>query len=151
MERIETEIEIAAPASLIWNTLVDFEHYPAWNPFISRISGTPTVGAQLEVSVQAPGQTAMTFRPIVVKADVHRELRWLGTLGIRGLFEGEHSFVLDPRGTEFVVLRHSETFRGLLVPIFAKRLRTSTKAGFEAMNRAPKQRAEEMLNTTLDP
>ena len=146
MERIETEIEIAAPASLVWNALVDFEHYSAWNSFIRRISGTPTVGARLEVTIQPPGQTAMTFRPIVLKADVQRELRWLGTLGIRGLFDGEHSFVLDPRGTESVVLRHSEIFRGLLVPIFAKRLRTSTKAGFEAMNRALKQRAEETLN-----
>ena len=36
-----------------------------------------------------------------------------------------------------------EIFSGLLVPLFAKDLNTKTKQGFEAMNQALKQLAEQ--------
>jgi hypothetical protein len=143
MERIETEIVIAATAQRVWRTLVHFEAYPEWNPFVRWVKGSATTGSQLVVRIEPPGQGGMTFRPRVLKADPGRELRWLGSLGVRGLFDGEHSFIIEPLGPETVVFHQSETFRGLLVPLLARRLQTSTRAGFEEMNRALKQRAEQ--------
>ena len=37
----------------------------------------------------------MTFEPTVLNAEKPRELRWLGTLLIRGLFDGEHVFRIE--------------------------------------------------------
>lgn len=36
---ISTEIEIAAPPATIWAVLTDYERYPEWNPFLTKISG----------------------------------------------------------------------------------------------------------------
>jgi hypothetical protein len=142
MEKIETVIEIAAPPARIWGVLVDFNRYPEWNPFIPSVKGKAETGEQLEVLIQPPSQKAMQFRPVVLRADRERELRWRGKLFVPGLFDGEHSFTIEPIAVGRSRLRHSETFTGLLVPLLAKQLRTSTRAGFEQMNFALKQRVE---------
>lgn len=40
----------------------------------------------------------MTFRPTVLVAEPDRELRWRGRLLVPGLLDGEHAFVVEPRG-----------------------------------------------------
>src|SRR5207247_9664175 len=57
----------------------------------------------------------LTFRPIVLAADAHRELRWLGRLILPGLFDGEHLFTIAPFSSGRVRFSQRETFRGLLV------------------------------------
>jgi len=84
----------------------------------------------------------MTFRPTVLVARPATELRWLGRVLFPGVFDGEHAFILEPLGGERVRLVHEETFRGLLVPVFRRSLEPRTRAGFEAMNRALKDRVE---------
>ncbi len=84
----------------------------------------------------------MVFRPTVLACETNRELRWLGRLGIPGLFEGEHSFTLEPIDTGRTRLIQREVFTGVLVPLFARSLDGGTKKGFEAMNLALKERAE---------
>lgn len=141
MRRIETTIDIAAPAEAIWRVLADFPAYPAWNPFIRRIEGEIRVGAQLRVTVQPPGRRPMTFQPVVRAATPARELRWLGRLLIPGLFDGEHAFVIESRGAR-CRLRHEERFAGLLVGAFPGMI-VDTEKGFEAMNAALKRRVED--------
>jgi hypothetical protein len=140
MRRIETSIDIAAPAAAIWRVLADFPAYPAWNPFIRRIEGEARVGTRLDVTVQPPGRRPMRFRPTVRVAEPGRELRWLGHLLLPGLFDGEHAFVIETRGTG-CRLRHEETFRGVLVPAFGGML-GDTARGFVALNEALKERVE---------
>jgi hypothetical protein len=143
MKRIDTQIDIDATPGRVWGVLTDFAAYPSWNPFIREISGTPTVGAQLTVRIQSPDRSAMTFKPRVLHANGN-ELRWRGQLIFRGLFDGEHIFQLAYRsgGCRFV---QAEDFSGVLVPMMGSRLLEDTRRGFEAMNRALKERAEKAL------
>ncbi len=140
MRRIDTAIDIAASQAAVWSVLIDFAAYPDWNPFIRRLQGEAKVGARLEVTVQPPGGSAMTFKPTVRAAEPNRELRWLGRVLVPGLFDGEHGFRLEATsaGCRF---HHGETFSGLLVPLFAGML-TRTEQGFVAMNEALKRRVE---------
>jgi hypothetical protein len=140
---IATWIEIDAPASGVWEILVDFARHPEWNPFIPQISGKATRGSRLSLTVRPPGGRAMSFAPVVLAADEARELRWLGRVGLPRIFDGEHRFVLEPLGAERVRLVHAECFRGILVPLLWSRLEPRTRAGFEQMNRALKERAEQ--------
>jgi hypothetical protein len=142
MRELYSEIEIAASAERVWRLLTDFASYPEWNPFIRRISGEPTTGERLEVRIEPPGGRGMTFRPTVLNAEDNRELRWLGHLLVPGLFDGEHSLVIQPLGENRVRFVQREAFRGLLVPLFARSLNNNTQRGFEEMNRALKGRAE---------
>ena len=61
--QITTEIEIAAPAKIVWDILLEFERDPEWNPFVREISGEPIPDGRLTIVVQPPGGSAMTFKP----------------------------------------------------------------------------------------
>jgi hypothetical protein len=85
----------------------------------------------------------MTFRPKkVLNVEPNRELQWLGNLLVPGLFDGEHSFTIQPLVENRVRFVQREEFRGLLVPLFSRSLDTNTRRGFEQMNRTLKERAE---------
>jgi hypothetical protein len=137
-----TEIEIAAPAHVVWAELTAFEAYPEWNPFIRKIEGRLSMGEQLKCASSRPADAQMTFRPKVLVADANTELRWIGKFLVRGLLDGGHSFHLQAIGRDVTKFTQRETFKGLLVPLFAKRLSLSTRKGFEMMNEILKVRAE---------
>ena len=96
MKQLHTEIEIDAPAKRVWELLTDFASYPQWNPFIRQISGRLAPGERLQARLEPPGGRAMTFKPKVLTVEPNRELRWLGHLLLPGLFDGEHSFTIEP-------------------------------------------------------
>src|SRR4051812_47254696 len=93
---LHREIEIDAPPAATWAVLADTARYAEWNPFVRRLSGSLREGARLEATIEPPGGRAMRFRPTVLAARPGHELRWLGRLLLPGLFDGEHSFVLEP-------------------------------------------------------
>ncbi len=140
--RIDRHVAIEAPARRVWDVLVDFPAYSLWNTFIVAIAGTAVRKGRLVVAIRAPGGRGMTFRPIVLAADPHRELRWLGRLILPGLFDGEHVFTIAPFSPGKVRFSQRETFRGLLVPLMPRPFWEGTRRGFEEMNGALKRRAE---------
>ena len=142
MPEIRTEIEIDAEPEAVWRIVADFAAYPEWNPFVTSIEGPQEVGARLNVYLDPPNGRGMGFKPTVRAFDEGRELRWLGRLGLPGIFDGEHSFRVEARdggGTTFV---HQERFSGVLSIPMMWFLRKNTTRGFEAMNAALKERAE---------
>ncbi len=141
MPTIETFIDIAAPAERVWAILLDFKAYPSWNPFIITISGPPREGARLQVQIQPPGRSAMTFRPVVVAAKRPQELVWLGRLFLPGLLTGQHHFRIEDQGPS-CRFHQSEHFSGILLAFLGTSMLNATRRGFEAMNAALKQRAE---------
>jgi hypothetical protein len=146
-KQLRTEINIDATPERVWQVLTDFQAYPRWNPFMTRVSGTPAPGERLTIHMQPEGGRAMTFRPTVREAVPHRRLRWLGHLLVPGIFDGEHSFTIEPLDGGGVRLVQQEDFRGILVPLLAKSLDRRTLPAFERMNRALKQRVERTYNT----
>jgi hypothetical protein len=140
MKEIHAEIEINAPAEKVWQVLTDFATYPEWNPFVHSVKGEVVVGARLHVYIQPSGGKGMSFRPTVLVADPNREFRWLGHLWLPGLFDGEHSFLIEPLGDGRVRFVQRERFGGLLLPLLSKMLDRDTRRGFEEMNRALKLR-----------
>lgn len=139
--QLRTEVEIDAPVERVWDVLTDIAAYHEWNPFITSIHGELAVGERLAVTLSPPESREASVFPRVLVCDRPRELRWLGHLWFRGLFDGEHFFQCEARaggGTRFV---HGEDFRGLLVKYAGGRL-TQVARGFVYMNQALKRRAE---------
>ena len=141
MRELSKTIEIDATPERVWAVLADFDAYGEWNPFIRRISGAPERGSRLEVRIEPPGGRAMTFKPTVREAEPGRELRWLGRLLLPGIFDGEHSFRIEPVGVSRVRFVQAERFTGALVPLLGKGLER-TERGFADMNEALKRRVE---------
>ncbi|MDB5913006.1 MAG: Polyketide cyclase/dehydrase [Ramlibacter sp.] len=142
MHEIRTEIEIEASPARVWDVLLNFASHPQWNPFMRSISGKAVPGERLVVDIHPPGGRSMTFKPTVLVADPGRELRWLGRLLMPGVFDGEHFFQMEGLGLARTRLVHGEKFSGLLVPMVKSALNGGTRAGFIAMNKALKERAE---------
>jgi len=141
MKTIETKIDIAASSETVWSILIDLPQYAQWNPFITQAQGQCHVGSKLQIHISPPNSKAMRFKPTVKTCASNRELRWLGHFVLPGLFDGEHCFILEPtdNGCQLV---HKEIFSGVLVPLLWNNMKDNTRAGFELMNAALKQRAE---------
>jgi hypothetical protein len=138
---IRTEIWIERPPAAVWQILTATDEYPSWNPFIRHLRGQLQPGARIEVEIAPPGSDAMTFRPVLLTVEPDREICWLGSLWMRGLFDGEHSFRLESSGGRTHLIQ-SEHFSGLLVGRLSDGILRETEVGFAATNEAVKERAE---------
>ena len=146
MHQIVTQMDIAASPERVWSILMDFSRYPQWNPFIRSLSGVAKPGEKLRATIQPEERRAMTFRPRVLKIEEQQELRWLGRLGFPGLFDGEHYFQLTGLSNGDTRFTQGEQFSGALVGLLLPRMEAATKAGFDALNRALKDRAEAAID-----
>lgn len=141
MKTIQLAIDIAAPIERVWAELSAISEYAEWNPFITECRGDLIPGNRLQVRIEPPGGRAMSFRPTVTDVKAGRRFEWLGRLGLPGVFDGRHSFELEPLAEGGTRLIQTERFSGVLVPLFATVLRP-TRAGFQMMNEAVRERAE---------
>lgn len=141
MNKIKTEILIDAPVEEVWKIFTDFEKYPLWNPFIKSLKGEMKAGEKLTVFLQPPNGMGMTIKPQLLIYKPNMELRWKGKLGIKGIFDGEHYFLLEKQGDKQTRFVHGENFSGFLIPLMGGLLK-KTKIGFESMNKALKDQCE---------
>jgi hypothetical protein len=142
MTELRTEILINGTVDKIWATLMDFDSYPKWNPFIRDISGKAEVGADLKVYIKPEGGMGAKLAPTVVKLEENNVFAWKGKFGIRGIFDGQHEFILAPNEDGGVLFIQREEFTGFLVPILWPMLRKNTHRGFDDMNKALKTLVE---------
>ena len=147
MKELYSEIEIEATDEHVWQILTNFTDFPRWNPFIRRATGEIEAGAKLEVEIQPPDGSAMTFKPTLLKVEPNRELRWLGHLIMPGLFDGEHIFTVESVAANRIKLIQREEFRGILAALMLRFIGENTRRGFEAMNQALKIEAEKQNGT----
>jgi hypothetical protein len=141
MKNIQTEILINTDITKVWDVLMNFDNYPKWNPFITSISGEPKLGSRLTVSIKPPGGKGMTFKPNILTLEANKEFRWKGKLGINGIFDGEHYFILESVDNDITKFIHGEKFSGLLVP-FVRKMLDKTQKGFQLMNESIKNECE---------
>jgi hypothetical protein len=136
---LKTTADIDATPQHVWAVLSDLPAYADWNPFMPSASGTLAEGQRLDIELRPPTGKGMRIRPTVRTVTAGRELRWLGRLLVPGLFDGDHRFTIQPTATGCRLV-HEERFTGLLVPLFAKSLRSRYLPAFEQMNIALAQR-----------
>jgi hypothetical protein len=139
---ISSTIEIRAPLDAVWRILADFPAYREWNPHLREVRGRPREGGRLMVLSHPKGSRPVALRPRLIVWQPPREFRWRGTFISPMLFSGEHGFRLEPLPGGRVRFIHEETFRGLLVPLYARLRLPATKRGFGQMNEALRERAE---------
>jgi len=138
-KHIYTEIDIPAKPRIVWRILTDIEKYPEWNPYHVRVEGKLETGQKLYVEIHKPNGEKVEIEPHVMRVIPQKELTWGG--GIKGIFFGEHVFLLKetPRGITKLVQK--EDFIGIGVPFASLE---AIEEGYNNMNIALKQRAEAM-------
>lgn len=138
-KEIRTEIVINDSPKNVWHVFTQFDTYSSWNPFIISFQGDAAVGNTVTVSIKPPGDNPMTFTPVILTFEPEKELRWLGAFMVKGIFDGEHFFLLEDNRDGTTSFIQGEKFKGALVPFFNF---DATQRGFEAMNVALKERVE---------
>ncbi len=134
---IYTEIPIEASPKTVWTILADNENYPDWNPYHVKVEGNLEVGEKLLVEIHKPNGKELTLHPKVMQVIPEKELSWGG--GIKGLFFGEHVFLLEEREHGITYLIHKEDFKGIFVPFASLE---AIEEGYNEMNQALKKRVE---------
>src|SRR5207249_3283623 len=71
------EVDIDAPASLVWEVLTDLERYPQWNPFCPRIESTLKLGDPVHMHISVPGTSeTQPVSETLVACKPQRLLSW---------------------------------------------------------------------------
>lgn len=140
---IETEIDIAAPATRVWAILIGFDAYADWNPYLVRIEGEPAPGTDIIVTSRPGGEGAEITQSVkVVAVDPPRSMHWQGGLPDRSQFLGDHVFELRALSDGATRLLHHEHFSGSLADAILDRHGRVIEASFGLFNEALKARAE---------
>ena len=140
-----TTITIDAPPHRVWNVLTDTQRWAEWCTVIHYLDGALAVGEKPKFNLTPPKGRSYSFSPTIEIVGDARELQWVGRTGLPGIFDGRHRFTLQPTDTNSTTLTNSETFSGLLAPLFRRFLVdiNDVRDGFEALNAEIKARAEE--------
>ena len=132
------EIDIAAPAEVVWEVLTDFDGWPQWNPEVKSMSwdGPLAPGAMFRWKA-GPGTIVST----VEEVDRPRYIRWRGrTLRISAMHEWR--FKERDGGTHVVT---EESFSGFLVRLLRgtlqKQLDRALEEGLGHLKRETERRA----------
>lgn len=149
MRILKTEIEIDAPAHIVWNILDDLNSYPEWNKLVPALKGRTTLDELIEVDFRPEGQAPQLFKARLIRVVALRELRWLAKVPAF-IMRPEHIFIVQPAGENSCRFIHKEHFSGLIIPLIWKQINTNVRRGFNEMNVDMKQRAEAFYKSELD-
>ena len=106
---------IAAPAQLVWETLVDTDRWPEWDPNVERVDGQAILGGEIRMHTSLSSRTV----PVRVAEFVPpRRMVWRGGLPF-GLMTGTRTFSLDEADGVTTFELH-EVFTGPLVGILSR-------------------------------
>ena len=140
-EQISAAIEIAATPERVWAVLADLPSYPQWHPVFREASGYLAAGSKITLTTSHPSSDrTMTAKVTVVTADPAAELRWVSS--VLGLMTSERSFTLSPAGGGTRLVQ-AGIYRGWFARFPAKTT-DRIRDGFETINQAIKQRAEDV-------
>jgi hypothetical protein len=106
------EVNIKAPAEIVWGLLTDAEGFPRWNSTVTGIQGQIREGERLVLHV--PG-TDRTFTPRVSDVVQRERMTWTG--GFSPIFKGVRTFALKPRSDGSTDFTMEERFTGLMLPL----------------------------------
>ncbi|GAA5052398.1 SRPBCC family protein [Haladaptatus pallidirubidus] len=146
---IRTEIEIDASPATVWKILTNLDSYQEWNPHITEASGDLKEQATIEIHVQGTESSSRMVTMTVTVTDIEprRTLRWVGSLYFSWIFEGRHTFHLEPLDDDCTRFINHERRSGILAPLVTD---DNSWRAYEEMNRALAERAEKHASTDHD-
>lgn len=139
--RIQTSIDIEAPADQVWATLVDFDGYGAWNPFVLRVRGAPVVGTPVRLTVLLAGRK-MSRTHLVSRVDAPTTLAWTIQTGASWWIHGERIQRVEALGPDRCRYTNDEQVHGVLGAIVGPLMGGRVRAGLEAAGRGLKAHCE---------
>ena len=143
MQEIKTEIEISAPPSKVWAIITDINNWQEWSPIINASNGEASVGSKLSITMMGKeeGKDGPKYNPIIMELNEPGYFRWRAHMLAGFIFTNDKTFELKEieSGTH---LTHTESFKGLLAPVFCGQMEKGVPPMLNSMNKALKELAE---------
>lgn len=143
MKEYRSSTAIKASPDQIWAILTNGAAYPEWEPNTIRIEGQIAAGEKLTAYSKLSPDRAF---PVQVTEFVPgQKMTWSGGLPL-GLFKGERSFTLAPRGDGVTEFTLREVFSGPLLGLFGRSL-PDLNTAFAQFAASLKNRAERVASS----
>lgn len=139
-------VEIDAPAAFVWDVLLDYPHYPQWNPYTQAVATTLVVGSPIDLTLPKPdgGEGTWVSREYIRVVEPPRLLRYDTGDTFPGLL-GVRDQVVTPLSAERCSYRTFETFTGKYADAVFEAQREYVKNGFDSVAHALRERVEALL------
>jgi len=140
-------VTIEAPASVVWQVLIDLPSYSEWNPFTVKVESDLRLGEKVDLYLPKPKQAdeLMMQREYLKLIEPEQQLSWGMAMGHRWLLEArrdQYIEVIDSRSCRY---HTTDSFTGLLTGLVMKSQGQWIKDGFDAIATALKKRAETLV------
>lgn len=139
-------VEIDAPASLVWDILVDMEKYPAWNPFCVEAKSTLEMGAPVHMKLKSYIEPDVYFDncEFICAFEPERMISWQLPFMEEWPYPARRDQIIEPLGPNRCAYHSTDAFlgdNGIHVMRFAG---PWVKRAFDDTAHALKARAEKM-------
>jgi uncharacterized protein YndB with AHSA1/START domain len=139
---VSVAVEINAPAQFVWDVLVDFKNYNAWNPFNPRVEADLKIGGAITMEVvMADPNAANTMTEYFSLIAPPRQLSWELVTSKDGdkVVHDHYIEVIDAQRCRY---HHSDTFFGPTAKGTVAQYGEGIKMAFDSVAQALKVRAE---------
>lgn len=143
MQTITTEIEISATPSKVWNIITDINKWHEWSPIINASVGDVSVGSTLSITMMSKeeGKDGPKYSPKIIKLDEPNYFHWRAHMVAGFIFTNDKIFELEETSSGTKVT-HTETFKGILAPLFRGMMKKGVTPMLNSMNEALKNESE---------
>lgn len=139
--KVEHQIGVKAPASVVWEIVHDLERWAEWNPLYTRASGAIRIGETLNLMLALPDQPPRELKATVIDWTPDEAIHWK-TSHVAGLVRTVRYLEIEAKSETGCIFSNGEIFQGLLGPRLARQLRPALKKGFAALGEAVRDLAE---------
>jgi len=137
------KVDIAAPASVVWDVLTDFERYSEWNSFCPGIESTRKLGDMVFMKVAIPGtDKTIPVNEYLVAYEPERLLSWEQRPTDENKDAARRDQYIEATGPERSTYFTTDLFLGLNAEKIMQEHGAWVQQGFDQVARDVKKRAE---------
>lgn len=140
---IDHELTINAPASVVWDVLVDNERYGEWNPFVLECDTDLKPGGPINMQVKL-GNGTQKANEIIDEVNEGRGFSYRMKPPPLGALASYRSHDIEPKGDNQCVYRSHFELKGWLSPLVVMIMKSKLQTGFDDMSHGLKDRAESL-------
>ena len=140
-------LTINAPAELVWQVIVDFEHYPLWNEFCPSIEAALELGSPVKMQVDL-GSGLQEQVEYITRIEAPTKITWSMENKPGDPVHADRSQVvtaLDANSCSYVTY---DDFSGEFAATMVEQLGEQVRAGFNLCARNLKDRAEALAKVS---
>jgi hypothetical protein len=135
------DLEVKAPAALVWEVITDFAHYRDWNPFVVECRSTLEPGEPIDMQVMLTDKP-QDVHEVVVECVPGRRFAYRMKPIPLGALSSLRSHDIASRGAGSSTYRSHFELNGWLAPVVLALYRKNLERAFGSMSAAIQQRAE---------